>query len=291
MPASNDLLHQMAALAIQGQTVLITGASGGIGRAIASVFRQSGCNLILLGTDAAKLKTTVAELPKGESDVWSYVCDLRKRKDVKETIEKTVKECKPVDILINNAGYALHATRLFWEQDLDDVASVMDVNVSGLMTITHAVLRQHMMRREPQPKGTIVNISSITGHQAPLKEGYETSYHTSKVKAFSLCRAAVEGFSNILRHETIGTNIRVLVHRPGTTHTEFHTRRVEYNADKTAAIFDGMGALHAEDLAVGVLWQCIQPERVSVVLMETLATAQRSNYAIDKEWEKRNGKH
>ncbi|GAA5914362.1 hypothetical protein JCM6882_008171 [Rhodosporidiobolus microsporus] len=281
MSTSNELLYQMAALAIKGQTVLITGASGGIGRALSTSFRLSGCNLILLGSNADKLKALVEELPAAEGKVWSYVCDLRVRREVEETIRKTVEECAPVDILINNAGYALAANKLFWEQNLDDVASVMDVNVSGLMTVTHAVLGQHMMKRQPQPTGTIVNISSITGHQAPLKEGYETSYHTSK--------AAVEGFSNVLRHETIGTNIRVLVHRPGTTHTEFHTRRVLYDEDKTAAIFDGMSALVAEDLAVGVLWQCVQPERVSVVLMETLPTSQRSNYAIDKEWSRRNG--
>ncbi|GAA5867639.1 hypothetical protein JCM8547_001325 [Rhodosporidiobolus lusitaniae] len=279
--AQMDLLLQMARLAISGQTVLITGGSGGIGKALASVFRQSGCNLVLLGSNADKLEQAIEQLPPGEGKMFSYICDLRKRSEIEETILKTVEECPPVDILINNAGYALSATAPFWAQDLNNVESVLGVNVNGLMTITHLVLKHHMMKRSPQPCGTILNVSSITGHQAPLKEGFETSYHTSK--------AAVEGFSNLLRNETIGTNIRVLVHRPGTTHTEFHSRRLEYDEKSTADNFAGMLATLAEDMAVGMLWQCIQPERVSIVMMETLPTSQRSNYAIDKEWEKRNG--
>jgi NADP-dependent 3-hydroxy acid dehydrogenase YdfG len=98
----------------------------------------------------------------------------------------------------------------------------------------------------------------------------------------------VEGFTNVLRHETVGTNIRVLLHRPGTTLTEFHTRRHNYDREKTDATFAGLMALEAEDLAYGILWQCLQPERVSVVLMETLPTSQRSLYVYDREYEKRN---
>ncbi|BGP38618.1 hypothetical protein JCM10450v2_002567 [Rhodotorula kratochvilovae] len=281
MSSSNDLVFQMAQLALKGTTVLITGASGGIGSAIAKMFRQSGSNVILHGSKEDKLKSVVDALPAGEGKVFSYVCDLRSREETEKMVAKTVEECPPVDILINNAGFALAADAPFWEQDLDNVSTVLDLNVAGLMNVTHGVLKHHMMKRTPHRTGTILNISSITGHQAPLKEFFETSYHTSK--------AAVEGFSNVLRHETIGTNIRVLVHRPGFVATEFHQRRNNYDEGKTAALFDGVAPLVADDIALGVLWQCAQPERVSVVLMETLPTSQRSLYAVDREWEKRNG--
>jgi NADP-dependent 3-hydroxy acid dehydrogenase YdfG len=91
-----------------------------------------------------------------------------------------------------------------------------------------------------------------------------------------------------LRHETVGTNIRVLVHRPGTVKTEFHYRRNRYDESKTTDMFDGVSPLVGGDIASGILWQCLQPERVSVVLMETWATSQRSQYVIDKEWDERN---
>ncbi|WVO24789.1 uncharacterized protein IAS62_006165 [Cryptococcus decagattii] len=107
---------------------------------------------------------------------------------------------------VTQAGFAIAANAPFGEQDLDNVASVMDVNLSGLMTITHAVLKYSIMQHHPT--GTILNISSITGHQAPVREFFEASYHTSK--------AGVEGFTNVLRHELVGTNIRVLLNRPGT---------------------------------------------------------------------------
>lgn len=179
-----------------------------------------------------------------------------------------------------------------------------------------------MMVRKPQPTGTILNVSSITGHQAPLKEGFEVSYHTSKVCSLAARRsqprmrvltplsalpsttfslplylshlstpqAAVEAFTNVLRHETINTNLRILLHRPGTALTEFHSRRLAYNSSATDSLFAGMQPLVPMDLAVGILWQCLQPERISVVVMETLPTAQRSLYAVDREWEERNGK-
>lgn len=83
--------------------------------------------------------------------------------------------------------------------------------------------------------------------------------------------------------------MRILVHRPGFVDTEFHQRRNNYDEAKTAAMFEGVAPLVADDIATGVLWQCAQPERVSVVLMETLPTSQRSLYSVDREWEKRNG--
>ncbi|GJN88058.1 hypothetical protein Rhopal_001014-T1 [Rhodotorula paludigena] len=210
-----------------------------------------------MSSDSETLLYSMSKLAlAGQTVMIIYVCDLRNRANIEEVIVKTVDECPSVDILVNNAGYTLGATAPFWEQDLDNVESVMDVNLRGLMAITHYVLKLRMTKRSPHACGTVV---------------------------------AVEGFTNVLRHETLGTNIRVLVIRPGTVQTEFHSRRLGYDQDKTAAMFEGMGALLPEDIAASVLWQCMQPERVSVVTMETLPTAQRSLYAADRSWEDRNG--
>ena len=99
----------------------------------------------------------------------------------------------------------------------------------------------------------------------------------------------MEGFSNVLRHELVGTNVRVLVNRPGTVMTEFHSRRHEYNSEKTDETYAGSCPLVGEDIAVSVLWQALQPERISTVLVETLGTAQRSLYSVDRAYESRNG--
>jgi NAD(P)-dependent dehydrogenase (short-subunit alcohol dehydrogenase family) len=190
-----------------------TGGSGGIGSALTILFKRAGCNVIITGSNEDKLNTFLKSLPTEGGKAWAFACDLRNRQQVNTMVQKAAKECPPIDILINNvrcwgnpltytdispqAGYALTANAPFWEQDMDNVESVMDVNLNGLMSVTRecghsgcillltsytdAVLKYHMMTRKPQPKGTIVNISSITGHQAPLKESFEASYHTSKV--------------------------------------------------------------------------------------------------------------
>jgi NADP-dependent 3-hydroxy acid dehydrogenase YdfG len=99
----------------------------------------------------------------------------------------------------------------------------------------------------------------------------------------------VEGFSNVLRHELVGTNIRVLINRPGTVRTEFHSRRHMYDPEKTEATYAGACPLVAQDIAVGCLYQCLQPERISIVMLEMLGTAQRSLFSCDKQYEARNG--
>ncbi|RSH85123.1 uncharacterized protein EHS24_006716 [Apiotrichum porosum] len=262
MPTSLELLIEMGKLALNGQTAMITGGSGGIGSALTILFKRAGCNVIITGSNEDKLNTFLKSLPTEGGKAWAFACDLRNRQQVNTMVQKAAKECPPINILINNAGYALTANAPFWEQDMDNVESVMDVNLNGLMSVTHAVLKYHMMTRKPQPKGTIVNISSITGHQAPLKESFEASYHTSKM--------GVEGFSNVLRHELVGTNIRVLINRPGTVRTEFHSRRHMYDPEKTEATYAGACPLVAQDIAVGCLYQCLQPERISIVMLEML---------------------
>lgn len=79
------------------------------------------------------------------------------------------------------------------------------------------------------------------------------------------------------------------MNRPGTVKTEFHSRRHEYDPEKTEATYAGSCPLAPEDIAVSVLWQCLQPERISTVLVETLGTAQRSLYSEDRDYERRNG--
>lgn len=200
---------------------------------------------------------------------------------------------------------------------MKDVDDVLEVNLNGLLymsrmyhpsnqeysNVADGILQHHMMERKPHAKGTIVNISSITGpslflfwmtqrkyciclqisgHQAPTPSANEASYHTSK--------AAVEAFSNVLRHETCGTNIRILVNRPGVVNTEFHARRHNYNTEAVASGYQGLVPLVAEDIAAGVLFQCLQPERVSVVTLEMWASSQRSLYVADRDWEQRNAK-
>jgi 3-hydroxy acid dehydrogenase/malonic semialdehyde reductase len=159
--------------------------------------------------------------------------------------------------------------------------TVINTNVLGAMYVAHAVLNAGMMKAG---RGDIVNVSSITGLRAPPMG--ECSYHTSKT--------AMEGFSNTLRHELIGTNIRVLVVRPGfvggdslfhfTRHGEGDTQGGQGNA-----VFEGLEPLLPGDVAEAVWAQVNLPERVSLTAVDVVPTAQRSLYVADRDWNKRNG--
>jgi short-subunit dehydrogenase len=84
-----------------------TGATGGIGFSTARLMYRAGCNLIVTGSNQEKMNRLLADLVDGEGKVWSYICDLTKPKEIAHMIEKSVTECSPVDILINNVSYSV----------------------------------------------------------------------------------------------------------------------------------------------------------------------------------------
>jgi 3-hydroxy acid dehydrogenase/malonic semialdehyde reductase len=132
-------------------------------------------------------------------------------------------------------------------------------------------------------RGDIVNVSSITGLRAPPMG--ECSYHTSKT--------ALEGFSNALRHELVGTNVRVLVVRPGFVGggSAFHfTRHGEgKGGEQGEQTFEGLQPLECEDVASAVWDQVSKPERVSLTAVDIVPTPQLSLYVNDRGWNQRNG--
>ena len=183
-----------------------------------------------------------------------------------------------IDILVNNAGVALDALHPFAAQSIADISEMLNTNLHGVMYMTHAVLNAAFL---PNRRGTIVNLSSITALTPPAPTGGEAVYHTTK--------AAVEAFTDVIRNETQGTNIRVLSIRPGFVHTLFHKRRHGWDEAKEAETFDGLEELTADDVAGVILWMCQQPERISIRALDVVPTAQRSLYFTDRQWNERNG--
>lgn len=143
------------------------------------------------------------------------------------------------------------------------------------MFTTHAVLNHSMWERK---KGTIINVSSVTGLECPPFNG-EAVYHASK--------AFLEGFSNSLRMETAGSDIRVLVLRPGVVQTHFHLQRVQYDQSAMDDFVEGYEPLVAEDLAQSVLYMLSLPPRISIKALDCVPTAQRALTNFDREWNSR----
>lgn len=135
-----------------------------------------------------------------------------------------------------------------------------NTNINGMMFVTYAVLNASFMK---QRAGTILNISSITGLEVPPFPG-ESVYHAGK--------AAQEAFSNALRNELSGTDIRVLVLRPGCVATNFHAQRVGGDKEKYEKFFEGFTPLEGDDIARGAVYMLEQPLNVSVKAMDIVPT-------------------
>lgn len=182
---------------------IVTGASRGIGKAIAIKFAEEGHNLALFGRDTEKLKETAAEVEKHGAAARIFSGDAGNEKFVSDSVNKIYDEFGKVDHLINNAGAAVF--KKFTEVNLDEFKKQVEVNMYGIFNFTKAVIDKMIERKS----GSIINIASLAG-----KNGFAggTTYTATK--------HAVMGFSKSLMLEVREYNIRVAVICPGSVATE-----------------------------------------------------------------------
>lgn len=184
---------------MRNKTVIITGASSGIGKACAEAFAKQGANIVISGRNKENLEQAAKELKKTGVTVLALAGDVSKESDCKLLIEKTVEKFGEIDILINNAGISMRA--LFKDLDLDVIKRVMDINFWGTIYCTKYALPYLL-----KTKGSVVGISSIAGYNGlPGRTGYSAS------------KFAMQGFLDALRIENLKTGLHVLVACPGYT--------------------------------------------------------------------------
>jgi 3-hydroxy acid dehydrogenase/malonic semialdehyde reductase len=146
---------------LKNQTILITGASSGIGMSCAFKFAEAGGRLILIARRRDRLTKLAADLKERfhtESHIMEL--DVRKREDVPKKLSTLPSEWKSVDVLVNNAGLSRGLDKLH-EGSIEDWEEMIDTNVKGLLYVTRAVVPGMVARG----KGTIINIGSIAGHE------------------------------------------------------------------------------------------------------------------------------
>lgn len=136
-------------------------------------------------------------------------------------------------------------------------------NISGLMYTTHSVLNRSMI---PEEKGSILNISSVTALECPPFPG-EAIYHANK--------ACIEAFSNSLRTETSGTNIRVRVLRPGCVATHCHLQRVNYDQKAIDDLFSGYLPLVAWETANSASFMLARPESMTIKALDCVPPGEK----------------
>ncbi len=186
---------------LTGRTVIVTGASSGIGRETAREFAKHGANVVLASRNREKLEAIAADIGEAVSVVTVDVTD---RLSVEALIRRTVEEYDAIDVLINNAGVGLFAP--IADGNLDNARHMFEANFWGAINCIQAVTPYMTSQR----RGHIVNVSSVAGHISPPHMGmYAASKH------------ALAAVSDALRTEVSGNGIGVSTIYPGLTDTSF----------------------------------------------------------------------
>jgi NADP-dependent 3-hydroxy acid dehydrogenase YdfG len=237
--------------ALQGKTAVVTGASSGIGAAIAATLRAEG----------ARVAAGARRVDRLEADL-ALELDVTDPESCERFVDRVVEELGPLDVLVNAAGLAL-GRESFDASSEDDEHTVLETNVNGLIRMTRLCL-PHL-----RDGGHIVNLGSVAGRQA-----YENAalYVTSKF--------AVRGFTYALREDLLGRPIRITTVDPGLVETDFSLVRFRGDAEKARAVYTGVEAMRPEDIADCVLFALTRPAHVNVDELVVKALAQSSGGRI-----------
>ncbi|KAI2641211.1 hypothetical protein GGS21DRAFT_362779 [Xylaria nigripes] len=248
---------------IAGKTVVITGASSGIGRSTAFEFARTaapagGIKLVLTARRLDTLRQIAADI---EAEVGSVVkvlpvqLDVSKPDEVRGFVAKLPEEFKEIDVLVNNAGLVKGVARAP-EIAEEDMNIMFNTNVTGLINMTQAVL-PIFLRRPNGGAGDIINIGSIAGRD-PYPGG----------GIYCATKAAIRSFTDSLRKELIATRVRVMEVDPGQVETEFSVVRFYGDKAKADAVYAGCEPLTPDDIAEVIVF--IAGRRENVVVADTL---------------------
>jgi 3-hydroxy acid dehydrogenase/malonic semialdehyde reductase len=236
---------------LEGKTAIVTGASSGIGAAIATALARVGARVAGGARRVDELQTEI----KLELDVTD-------RKSCEAFVEAAIRELGGLDILVNNAGLGLGRDP-FWDSTEEDEETQLETNIHGLIRMTRLCL-PHI-----RDGGHIVNIGSIAGRQA---------YQNAAVYVAS--KFAVRGFTYALREDLLGRPIRLTTVDPGLVETNFSRVRFRGDEEKAKAPYEGVDPLRPEDVAECILFALTRPLNVNIDELVVKALAQSSPVRI-----------
>ncbi|KAI4256022.1 MAG: hypothetical protein LQ352_002293 [Teloschistes flavicans] len=246
---------------LDGKTIVITGASSGIGKSTALEFARTSPQSLKLILTARRLDSLNALAEDIKKEVGSGVhvlplkLDVSKPDQVRGFVASLPPDFKEIDVLVNNAGLVKGVAKA---PDIleEDTETMISTNVTGLINMTQAVL-PIFKKRDEGGRGDIINIGSIAG-----REGYPGG------SIYCATKAAVRTFTDALRKELIATRIRVMEVDPGQVETEFSIVRFNGDKSKADAVYTGCEPLTPDDIAEVVVFNA--GRRENVVVADTL---------------------
>ena len=237
------------------KTALVTGATSGIGEATVRALVASGWRCVATGRRKERLDALVADL--GADKVQAASFDIRDEAARDEALSSLPEAFSSIDLLVNNAGLAL-GTAPAQEADLDQWKTMIETNVTALVSITHKLLPALIER-----KGAIINISSVAANY-PYPGG----------NAYGGTKAFVRQFSLGLRADLHGTGVRVCSIEPGMVETEFTLVRTGGNEEAHETLYGGADPMTADDIAETVRWVAELPPHLNINTLELMPVSQ-----------------
>lgn len=247
------------------KTALITGATSGIGRAIAHVFAENKINLVLCGRRQERLEALKKAL-QHKTKVHTLNFDVRDKQAVFDSLKSLPSPFNDIAILINNAGNA-HGLDPIDQGSLDDWDAMLDINVKGLLYVSKAVIPTMVAKKA----GHIINIGSTAG-----KEVYP------KGNVYCASKHAVDAINQAMRIDLNAYGIRVGAINPGLVETEFSTVRFKGDKQRAENVYKGFQPLLPEDVAEIVHFVVTRPAHVNIADLIVMCTAQASSTLINK---------
>lgn len=236
------------------KTAIVTGATSGIGEATTRALVGAGWQVIATGRRADRLAALADELGAA---VHPAIFDVRDEAGRDAVLDALPDRFRDIDLLVNNAGLAL-GTAPAQRADLDQWRTMIDTNVTALVSITHRLLPGLIERR-----GAVINIASVAG-----------TYPYPGGNVYGGTKAFVQQFSLNLRSDLHGTGVRVSAIDPGMVETEFTLVRTSGDQAASDTLYGGSDPMTAEDIAATVLWIATLPPHLNINRLELMPVSQ-----------------